>query len=91
MHPVGQWTFTAHACRLCLGRVVQQGQVFRCADCGRTGNQPMAVCGCGLIPEGHKKPIDGGYRCGPNPHVTAREPAEIIIFFGDMPIKPELA
>lgn len=87
----GNWTITPHACRWCLSRVLQQGHVFRCSTCGRTGNRTEEVCGCGLVPPGHKKPVEGGYRCAANPTPSVTDPAEVVIVFGNFRLEPARA
>ena len=76
------WTLVPHVCSECLGRLVQSGRRFMCADCEReTAGKPDGICGCGL--SGKRRGIDGKplLRCTENPDRT-KLPARYIILYG---------
>lgn len=87
------WRPTAHACRYCLGRVLEaippadkKGEargIFACSSCGtHTIGHPRGICGCGIRVEGQKAQR---FRCVPNPAQGPANPAEIIIAAGQVP------
>ena len=78
----GGWTFTAHACRACLGRVIQRDSAFICSICGDEAHGSAAgICGCGIrIVSTTGQPA--GFRCQINPARSPANPAEIVIQFG---------
>ena len=78
----GGWTFTAHACRNCLGRVMQRGSTFVCTICGEEAHgSHAALCGCGIRIDGATgRPA--GFRCQVNPARSAANPALIVVGFG---------
>lgn len=72
------WTLTDHACRVCLGRVLVQGDRYRCADCGAAGEgSHESICGCGIKVAGRR----GGFKCAVNPNPGPGCPAEVLIEF----------
>jgi hypothetical protein len=79
------WTLADHACRHCLGRIIERDRVFRCSVCGATAEgSPRPICGCGITVGGdHAKPA--GFRCGPNPKRSPVSPSEVLILFGERP------
>lgn len=78
-----RWGLTEHACRVCQGRIGQDGSEFRCLTCGATcADSPVSICGCGLLagPKGKgARPAKGPFRCIPNPQRDNASPAEIVI------------
>jgi hypothetical protein len=76
------WHFIPHACRACLGRLLEREGVIRCAECGAEARGgPELLCGCGISVEGARAPV--GFRCEPNPSRGPANPAEIVIVFGN--------
>lgn len=82
------WGLTDHACRFCLGRVLnsfnEKGEpIVRCAECGAVGDgDHTALCCCGLQQESG---IDGrrrssGLRCTPR-IPTPEVPREVVVKF----------
>lgn len=75
----GGWTIIDHACRVCLGRVLQHAdntRWFRCADCGIDGiDAPDSICACGAILQTGKS---AGLRCVENPDRGPVAPWEVI-------------
>lgn len=84
------WSLAAHACRTCLGRVLHDGGLFRCATCGAEAQgSPAAICGCGIRIKGgptSRRPITGFY-CGPNPERGPASPSEFVILFDSLPAR----
>lgn len=79
-----KWGLTGHACRRCLGRVMECDGAFMCADCEMAAkDKPDAICGCGLGIEGITRA--SGFRCGPNPTRSAESPGVIAILFAGSP------
>jgi hypothetical protein len=75
------WNFIPHACRACLGRLLERGGVIRCAECGAEAcGGPEALCGCGITVEGAREPL--GFRCELNQARGPASPSEIVIVFG---------
>lgn len=76
------WDVEPHVCAECFGRILSRkgedhGRVFRCADCGATGEaagRKPPICACN-IRIGTK---NAGVRCVPNPNPRPELPAEII-------------
>lgn len=85
------WTLTSHACRHCLGRLLERAGVFMCADCEiEAHGKPDAICGCGMRIEAaqSRTRTKDVFRCGPNPLRSHNSPAKIVILFGDTPAVP---
>jgi len=89
------WAPVAHACRFCLGRVleavepVQRGYrglgQFACSSCGVSAiGLAKGICGCGLKTDGQKAER---FRCVPNPSPGPANLSEIIIAAGQVPAK----
>lgn len=79
------WALAPHACRHCLGRIIERDGTFRCSGCGvEAQGKPHAICGCGLKAGGRKQ----SFRCGTNPNRSPASPAEIVILFGGVPAVP---
>ena len=71
------WSLSPHACRTCLGRILEMGDLFRCATCGAEAEgTPDPICGCGMA----------SHYCGPNPRRGVRSPAEIVILRDGVPV-----
>lgn len=86
----GEWSLVDHACRFCAGRIVRQGPVYRCSCCGvKTHSRVEDICGCGIRVSLGKTKKPSGYRCGQNPRISQRNPAEIVIFLGDDVVDPD--
>jgi len=83
--PAGDgWQPFPHACRSCLGRVVERAGSFRCSSCGAWGGTaPEVICGCGL--QGAAPPMWRGslFRCRPQEVRDADVAEEIVIAFGE--------
>jgi hypothetical protein len=75
------WTVTDHVCVQCLGRVLQQGETYRCSQCGANGQgEPAVICACGIAaPKLHGRTV---FRCGPNPRRVPGEPEIAVLFDG---------
>lgn len=77
-----QWTVTQHACRVCLGRILERrderGNLHaRCADCGleKEGDH-RKLCACGTkLRDGR----NAGLKCVVNATRTPEIPAEIVV------------
>ena len=83
----GGFSLTDHACRVCLGRILERDGMFVCAICGAEAQGvPDAICGCGLRARDVRK--TGGFRCAPNPQPTPANPARVVIMFGDTSVTP---
>lgn len=78
------WNLTAHACRHCGGRVLQQGIFFMCATCEtRCTHLPSGVCGCGMLPGARPKGSpEGPFTCVANPSKGPSSPAAIVVRYG---------
>lgn len=79
----GGWSIEQHVCRACGGRLLsrdagEQGDEYRCSNCGTTatGRRPWVLCGCGIRIRGA---VDAGLRCRPNPERTPESPGEIVV------------
>ncbi|MDE1141298.1 MAG: KilA-N domain-containing protein [Paraburkholderia tropica] len=76
-----EWVVTNHACRHCLGRVLQRlsrGVVVqvRCAECGKIEDGPvdlLCACGADCGDLGH------ALECFKNPNVTNEIPHEVLV------------
>ena len=78
----GGWSLTEHACRACLGRILQRGSTFVCAICGdESTGSPAGICGCGIRIDGATGRA-AGFRCQSNPARSPASPAIIVIGFG---------
>ncbi|WP_431860189.1 hypothetical protein [Azospirillum sp.] len=79
----GGWDITDHACRICFGRILSRGDVFRCCNCGaECRGEVEGICGCGAgvpPPKKGKRRPKGKFRCAKNPHRSAADPNEISI------------
>lgn len=74
------FALTGHACRRCLGRILQAGGVFQCSVCGLAGDGgPEAVCGCGIALAADARRPQRRFRCVPNPAPSEVCPAEVVI------------
>jgi len=74
------WIFTNHACRACLGTILQGGSSFICSICRATSEGSTApICGCGATVFGPTAPRSAGFRCVPNPAPTPACPAYVLI------------
>jgi tRNA(Arg) A34 adenosine deaminase TadA len=74
------WTFTVHACRLCLGTILQSGGSFICSVCRATAEgTPNGICGCGATVFGPAGQRGAGFRCVANPHPTPGCPSHVLI------------
>ncbi len=72
---------TNHACRRCLGPILQSGQTFVCAICAASAiGSPTDICGCGIAPRKIGK-REGFFRCMTNPAPSPANPARIVIGF----------
>lgn len=73
----GGWLPVDHACRFCLGRImesVDEPGRFWCPCCGATARDKVIdICGCGAKAPGKK------YRCRRNKHRSPSNPSEIVI------------
>jgi len=70
-----------HACRKCLGPVLQGKDGFVCAVCDAADARVEDICGCGISAgEGGRKNL--GFRCIPNPERGPASPAAVVIAFG---------
>lgn len=84
-------TWADHACRHCLGRLLQRRDdaegarsTYECGTCGVTcKGEARGICGCGIMP----KPVRdlGGPRffCTANPARSVTSPAAITIAFAE--------
>lgn len=80
---------TDHACRSCLGPILEQDGRFVCAVCdAEAQGAPDPICGCGLRPR-DMCAAPAGFRCAPNPLRSPANPARVIILFGDAPVSLE--
>lgn len=53
------WVLTDHACRVCMGRLLESNGVHRCAECGATTEGPVEdACWCGVEVPNHGKPFE---------------------------------
>lgn len=75
--------FTKHACRHCMGAILQDERGFICSICRRhVGGSVTGLCGCGITveaPSGAEKRV--GFRCVANPAPSSLNPAAIVIVF----------
>jgi hypothetical protein len=87
-----RFALTGHACRFCLGRILERDGVFMCSVCetSATGNV-AAICGCGMrsstqldLPKG----LRAAYQCSVNADRTIVNPARIVILYGGKPARP---
>lgn len=74
------WEVTDHACRFCLGRVLQRdhkgGSEVRCAQCGgRADGDSISLCCCGA----DCGQVGVVLECYKNPNVTNAVPHEIMV------------
>lgn len=70
-----------HACRRCLGPILQGESGFVCAVCDAVGARVEEICGCGISAgEGGRKNL--GFRCIPNLERGPAFPAAVVIAFG---------
>lgn len=75
------WAVADHACRHCLGRVLQRlvrgvAVEVRCAQCGASADGgPLALCCCGAECGALDYPLE----CFKNPNVTKEVPHEIMV------------
>jgi hypothetical protein len=77
------WLFTEHACRHCLGTILQRGTKFCCSICRQEAEgKPEGICGCGFEVDGTGTRRRAGFRCVPNPSPSAANPARVLIEFG---------
>lgn len=75
------WQITNHACRHCLGRVLQRVSrsvvvEVRCAECGKSEDGPvrmLCACGADCGDLGH------ALECFKNPNVTDEIPHEVLV------------
>ena len=80
------WSFTEHACRECLGPILQCDNVFTCAVCRVEAKaSPTPICGCGIRPRQEIGRPQGHFRCMVNTAQTAANPARIVIGFAVTP------
>jgi hypothetical protein len=79
----GGWIFTQHACRICMGTVMQSGASYICTVCrAEAAGSPTPICGCGaeiISPGGFAK--NAGFRCVANPTPTPACPSRVVIAF----------
>ncbi len=81
--PAAGWSLTAHACRHCGGRVLNQGIHFMCATCEtRCTYLPSGVCGCGMLPGAAPNGQAGPFTCVANPAPGPSSPARIVVRYG---------
>jgi hypothetical protein len=79
--PTERWEVADHACRHCLGRVLQRlvrgvTVEVRCAQCGaRADGGHLALCCCGAEAGALDYPLE----CFKNPHVSIDVPHEILV------------
>jgi hypothetical protein len=74
------WMFTEHACRACMGTIMQAGASFCCAICRATSEgSPAAICGCGVTVLGPTGERSAGFRCVANPKPTPANPSHVLI------------
>lgn len=86
------YRLSGHACRQCLGRIVEAAGSFRCAICEATSSGTVEdLCSCGIRIAGTR--ALAGFRCIANPRRSAANPAAIIVAFGapDQPPDTEVA
>lgn len=77
------WLFTEHACRACLGTIMQRGLAFICSICrAEATGAPDGICGCGLDVRGFGSRRRAGFRCVMNPEPTVANPSRVLIAFG---------
>jgi hypothetical protein len=77
------WFFTEHACRACLGSVLQRGSDFICSICRAEAKRaPDGICGCGIAVKGPASRRRAGFRCVPNPAPGPSNPSHVLISFG---------
>jgi hypothetical protein len=81
-----------------MGRIEQDGDRFRCITCGSSGTgKPESICGCGMhlgrkvssekqVARQKARPRQA-FHCMPNPKKTDVSPADILIGFGDEPLR----
>jgi hypothetical protein len=87
----GRFQFTDHACRHCLGRVLERNGLYVCSVCEATCSlKPNGICGCGMK-SGNGRALLGRekhFHCGINPNRGPNEPARIVVFCGDTVADP---
>lgn len=86
--PDAGWTLTPHVCRLCLARVLRQGDKFRCSTCSAAGSgDPASVCACGIGVMGAAAGRSPGrlFRCTANPAPGPSNPAVFVVGYGAGP------
>lgn len=80
-----QYKITDHVCRICFGRVLVCETGARCADCGAVGKTVSDVCACGTMLNAGQ---NAGLRCIKNPAVSVECPAEIVVIYVGIEVKP---
>ncbi len=81
------WSLVDHGCRVCGSRILFGQNVYRCSGCGATAvDRPDDICFCGLtVIASPTKESRSLFRCIPNPHRSASNPAEIVVLCSDAP------
>jgi hypothetical protein len=74
------WSFTQHACRACMGTILQSGSEFTCSMCrAMCKGVPHLICGCGAEIIGPVGRRPAGLRCVENPSPTPQNPSRVLI------------
>lgn len=88
--PADSWSWSDHACRTCLGRLVRReapggAPVFECGNCTVSARgAPDGICGCGVLPRRTASPSPAAprFRCVANAERTVADPAAVVIRWG---------
>lgn len=88
----GRYAVVDHACRHCMGRILELHGRFICSVCEAVCSlHPRGICGCGMRPP-KGVPLPGPahkhYRCGPNPRIGTANLAKIVVLYGETVINP---
>ena len=73
-----------HACRRCLGPILQSEGGYVCAVCDAAAEEVEGICGCGIRIMGStaKRAL---FQCIANPARGPASPAAVVITFGQVP------
>ena len=73
-----------------MGRILQRGRIFMCADCeAETNDRPDTICACGISQA--RTDLKGIFRCGPNPSPSDTNPARIVVLLDGKVVDPDPA
>lgn len=71
------WMLTDHVCSKCIGRILFNGAIYCCSNCGVQGHDCVeSICCCGAR---MKRGNDANLRCKRNESPTPDFPGEIVV------------